>query len=166
VPSAEAGPRVEKEHDYRHAQERELTRKAGVVFLIALCHHGKVPLGTLLSEFCAETALRWSLRILLGPDHSALLIAPAQTLVAQFVESFKDFPPRQKPSSFSVDEVLAQMERVPLRTCSDLRKIVRKRPQFFPCKPILCCAPLFAHIRSRVGPKKIAHSRHNHELIQ
>ena len=98
MPSPEAGPRVEKEHDYRHAQERELTRKAGVVFLIALCHHGKVPLGTLSSEFCAETALRWSLQILLGPDHSAFLIAPAQALVAQFVESFKDFPPNRRAS--------------------------------------------------------------------
>jgi len=29
--------------------------------------------------------------------------------VAQFIETFRDFPPRQKPSSFSVDEVLAQM---------------------------------------------------------
>jgi hypothetical protein len=75
-----------------------LTRKAGVVFLIALCHHGKVPLGTLSSEFCAETALRWSLQILLGPDHSAFLIAPAQALVAQFVESFKDFPPNRRAS--------------------------------------------------------------------
>jgi hypothetical protein len=36
---------------------------------------------------------------------------PAQALVAQFVESFKNFPPRQKPSSFSVDEVLATMSR-------------------------------------------------------
>jgi arylsulfatase len=41
----------------------------------------------------------------------AFLIVPAQAMVAQFVETFKDFPPRQKPSSFSVDEVLAQMER-------------------------------------------------------
>ncbi|QOZ12390.1 arylsulfatase [Bradyrhizobium sp. CCBAU 51765] len=39
----------------------------------------------------------------------AFLIVPAQAMVAQFVETFKDFPPRQKPSSFSVDEVLAQM---------------------------------------------------------
>jgi arylsulfatase A-like enzyme len=41
----------------------------------------------------------------------AFLIVPSQALVAQFVESFKDFPPRQKPSSFSVDEVLAAMSR-------------------------------------------------------
>jgi arylsulfatase A-like enzyme len=41
----------------------------------------------------------------------AFLIVPAQAMVAQFIETFKDFPPRQKPSSFSVDEVLAAMER-------------------------------------------------------
>jgi arylsulfatase A-like enzyme len=41
----------------------------------------------------------------------AFLIVPSQALVGQFVESFKDFPPRQKPSSFSVDEVLAAMSR-------------------------------------------------------
>jgi arylsulfatase A-like enzyme len=41
----------------------------------------------------------------------AFLIVPAQALVAQFIETFRDFPPRQKPSSFSVDEVLATMSR-------------------------------------------------------
>jgi len=34
-------------------------------------------------------------------------------MVAQFIETFRDFPPRQKPSSFSVDEVLAAMEKSP-----------------------------------------------------
>jgi arylsulfatase len=32
-------------------------------------------------------------------------------MVAQFIETFRDCPPRQKPSSFSVDEVLAAMTR-------------------------------------------------------
>jgi arylsulfatase len=41
----------------------------------------------------------------------AFLIVPAQAMVQQFVETFRNFPPRQKPSSFSVDEVLASMER-------------------------------------------------------
>ncbi len=41
----------------------------------------------------------------------AFLIVPAQAYVAQFIESFKEFPPRQKPSSFSVDEVMAAMSR-------------------------------------------------------
>jgi len=36
---------------------------------------------------------------------------PAQAMVAQFIETFRDFPPRQKPSSFSVDQVLEQMSR-------------------------------------------------------
>jgi arylsulfatase len=43
----------------------------------------------------------------------AFLIVPAQAMVAQFIETFRDFPPRQKPSSFSVDEVMAAMERSP-----------------------------------------------------
>jgi hypothetical protein len=41
----------------------------------------------------------------------AFLIVPAQAYVQQFVDTFRDFPPRQKPSSFSVDEVLEQMSR-------------------------------------------------------
>jgi len=41
----------------------------------------------------------------------AFMFVPAQALVQQFIESFRDFPPRQKPSSFSVDEVLAAMSR-------------------------------------------------------
>jgi arylsulfatase len=39
------------------------------------------------------------------------LLVPAQALVQQFVETFTDFPPRQKPSSFSVDQVLEQMSK-------------------------------------------------------
>jgi hypothetical protein len=39
------------------------------------------------------------------------LLVPAQALVQQFIETFKDFPPRQKPSSFSVDQVMEQMSR-------------------------------------------------------
>jgi arylsulfatase len=39
------------------------------------------------------------------------LLVPAQALVQQFIETFKDFPSRQKPSSFSVDQVIEQMSR-------------------------------------------------------
>jgi arylsulfatase A-like enzyme len=39
----------------------------------------------------------------------AFLIVPTQQLVGKFVATFKDFPPRQKPSSFSVDEVMEKM---------------------------------------------------------
>ena len=36
----------------------------------------------------------------------AFLLVPAQATVAKFVGTFKDFPPRQKSASFSVDQVL------------------------------------------------------------
>jgi len=36
----------------------------------------------------------------------AFLLVPAQVIVAQFLETFKEFPPRQKPASFSIDQAL------------------------------------------------------------
>jgi hypothetical protein len=33
-------------------------------------------------------------------------LVPAQAIVGEFLKTFKDFPPRQKPSSFSVDQAL------------------------------------------------------------
>ncbi len=41
-------------------------------------------------------------------DHVFLLV-PAQTYVAQFLASFVDYPPRQKPASFSVQDVIEHM---------------------------------------------------------
>lgn len=38
------------------------------------------------------------------------LLVPAQAYVAEFLTTFKEFPPRQKPASFSIDEVLATMQ--------------------------------------------------------
>jgi arylsulfatase len=35
---------------------------------------------------------------------------PAQALVAKFLASFKDYPPRQKPGSFSVGDALATLQ--------------------------------------------------------
>jgi arylsulfatase len=34
------------------------------------------------------------------------VFVPAQQIVGQFLQSFAEFPPRQKPSSFSVDDAL------------------------------------------------------------
>jgi hypothetical protein len=34
---------------------------------------------------------------------------PAQMVVAQWISSFKEFPPRQKPASFNLDEVMQLM---------------------------------------------------------
>ena len=33
-------------------------------------------------------------------------LVPAQVYVAQFLETFKAFPPRQKATSFSLDQVM------------------------------------------------------------
>jgi arylsulfatase len=41
-------------------------------------------------------------------DHVFLLV-PAQAGVAEFLSSFKEFPPRQKAASFSVDQVMEKM---------------------------------------------------------
>ena len=38
-------------------------------------------------------------------DHAFLLV-PAQALVGEFLKTFQEFPPRQKPASFSIDQAL------------------------------------------------------------
>jgi hypothetical protein len=35
----------------------------------------------------------------------------AQSLVTQFLETFKDFPPRQKAASFTIDQALEKMSQ-------------------------------------------------------
>jgi hypothetical protein len=42
-------------------------------------------------------------------DHIFLLV-PAQTYVGQFLQTFVEFPPRQKAASFSMQQVLEKME--------------------------------------------------------
>jgi arylsulfatase len=37
-------------------------------------------------------------------------MVPAQAYVAKFLETFKEFPPRQKPGSFSIDQVMENMQ--------------------------------------------------------
>lgn len=41
----------------------------------------------------------------------SFLAVPAQALVAQFIGTFKEFPPRQTPSSFSVDQIMETLKR-------------------------------------------------------
>jgi arylsulfatase len=40
----------------------------------------------------------------------AYLLVPAQTYVGKFLETFKEFPPRQKPASFSLDQVMEKLQ--------------------------------------------------------
>jgi arylsulfatase len=39
----------------------------------------------------------------------AYLLVPAQDYVAQFLATFKEFPPRQKAASFSLDQVMDKL---------------------------------------------------------
>ncbi|MFA9476527.1 MAG: arylsulfatase [Filomicrobium sp.] len=39
----------------------------------------------------------------------AYLLVPAQAYVGKFLETFKEFPPRQKPASFSLDQVMDKL---------------------------------------------------------
>jgi arylsulfatase len=39
------------------------------------------------------------------------LLVPAQTYVGQFLATFQEFPPRQKPASFSIDQVMEKMQQ-------------------------------------------------------
>ena len=38
------------------------------------------------------------------------IVLAATTLVAQFLETFKEFPPRQKAASFTIDQVVEKLE--------------------------------------------------------
>ena len=37
------------------------------------------------------------------------LLVPAQAVVADFLATFQEFPPRQKPASFTIDQVMEKM---------------------------------------------------------
>jgi len=54
-----------------------------------------------------------------GPDsieysdwftHRVFILVPAQALVARWLESFRDFPPRAKPASFTVSDAMEKIE--------------------------------------------------------
>jgi arylsulfatase len=40
----------------------------------------------------------------------AYLLVPAQAYVGQFLATFKEFPPRQKAASFSLEQVMEKLE--------------------------------------------------------
>ena len=48
-------------------------------------------------------------RALVSGEHLFVMV-PAQAYVAKFLESFKEFPPRQKPGSFSIDQVMESIQ--------------------------------------------------------
>ena len=44
-----------------------------------------------------------------GRWQSPYLIFAAQSIVGSFLATFKDFPPRQKAASFTIDQAMAKM---------------------------------------------------------
>ena len=42
-------------------------------------------------------------------DH-AFLIVPAVQRVATYLKTYKEFPPRQRPATFSIDQVIEKLE--------------------------------------------------------
>jgi len=55
------------------------------------------------AEITSNTWNDWVIR------HSYMVV-PMQALVGEFVATFKEFPPRQKPSSFSVDQIMETLQ--------------------------------------------------------
>jgi arylsulfatase len=55
------------------------------------------------AEITSNTYYDWLL------DHAFLLV-PAQAYVGRFLATFKEFPPRQKAASFSLDQVMEKMK--------------------------------------------------------
>jgi len=41
---------------------------------------------------------------------AVFFLVPAQAYVAQFLETFREFPPRQKPASFTIDQVMEKLQ--------------------------------------------------------
>src|SRR5262249_3811439 len=43
----------------------------------------------------------------------AFVLVPAQALVAQHIQSYQEFPPRQRPGSFSVEQAMEKLRLPP-----------------------------------------------------
>jgi len=51
-----------------------------------------------------------SMEYTLWMTHRVFIQVPAQALVARYLDSFKDFPPRAKPASFTVNDAMEKIE--------------------------------------------------------
>ncbi len=60
-------------------------------------------------------------------DHAFVLV-PAQAFVGQHLATYKEFPPRQKPGSFSLDQVLQKLQESS-RQIGNSRAGCTRRPQ-------------------------------------
>ena len=82
----------------------------------------KIPLGVWMGQFTklrapklynlrADPFERGDSSILYGDWHAhrAFLLVPAQAIVARYIESFREFPPRAKAASFTVGDVMEKL---------------------------------------------------------
>jgi arylsulfatase len=58
------------------------------------------------AEITSNTYNDWAFR-------RSFLLVPAQAMVAKFIGTFEEYPPRQRPSSFSVDQIMEQLQQGP-----------------------------------------------------
>jgi hypothetical protein len=56
------------------------------------------------------------------------VFVPAQQKVVGFLATFKEFPPRQKAASFTVDQVLEQLQAVPTGSSYGCVKLQIRQP--------------------------------------
>ena len=56
------------------------------------------------ADITSNTYWDWSIR-------KAYLLMAGQTIVAEFIATFKDYPPRQRPQSFSVDQIMEKLQQ-------------------------------------------------------
>ncbi len=61
-----------------------------------------------IADYDSNTYWDWLL------DH-AFLGVPTQAVVGEFLATFKEFPPRQKPASFTIDQVMEKLQQAPTK---------------------------------------------------
>ena len=47
----------------------------------------------------------------LWSTHKGYLLFGAQAIAGEFIATFKEFPPRQKPQTFNLDQVMQRLEK-------------------------------------------------------
>jgi arylsulfatase len=60
-------------------------------------------------------------------DGAGVFIA-APVVVGKFLETFKEYPPSQRPSSFSIDQVVEKMQKIPSGPSSARTRFMSSRP--------------------------------------
>jgi len=74
------------------------------------------------ADITSNTYFDWCL------DHAFVLV-PSQAIVSEFLATFREFPPRQKAASFSIDQVVEKMQGV---LSADLQSSLCHLPISFP----------------------------------